>query len=325
MGTDTNRINTLDSLRGLASLAVLWYHCTHFFFAPGTLLNALGEYGQYGVHAFFVISGFVLPYAMHRASYGPRQYHRFIAKRLVRLEPPYLCSIGLVFALAAISSIHGPKVTVDWVRLLLHFGYLNAYFDGHAWYNPVFWTLAAEFKFYLAIGLIYPAIASERRQVRWLGLTILAAFSHSPLGGWLVGDSIFLFMAGIAVFQYRAGLSSNAEFRTIFCLSLIPVWSCHGGTAAIVILLTSGAIAKVRFGGRILGFLGAISYSLYLVHWPLVLKVLQHQQWVPGSGIFHGVGLCIVATILSIFMAYALWWMVERPAQTWSSNIKYRP
>src|SRR5689334_14543570 len=89
------RISTVDSLRGIASLAVCWFHLTNGnpSFLTGGPLKSSGTYGWLGVEMFFVISGFVIPYSLHKAGYDLKSFGTFVAKRIIRLDPPYLVSI----------------------------------------------------------------------------------------------------------------------------------------------------------------------------------------------------------------------------------------
>ena len=61
---------------------------THF--RAASYLAPIGAYGWLGVDVFFVISGFIVPYAMLRAGYTLSAWPTFILKRLIRVEPPYL-------------------------------------------------------------------------------------------------------------------------------------------------------------------------------------------------------------------------------------------
>ena len=73
-----------------------------------------------------------------------RFYTRFIVKRLVRLDPPYLASIAFVLAAAyGYALLKGqPAIVegkpVDAARVLLHLGYVNVLFH-REWLNPSFW------------------------------------------------------------------------------------------------------------------------------------------------------------------------------------------
>jgi peptidoglycan/LPS O-acetylase OafA/YrhL len=160
------RVEILDPLRGLAALAVAWYHFTNCSELVKTdWLRASGAYGWLGVEVFFVISGFVIPYSMYGGGYEPRQHFgRFLAKRLLRLEPPYLASIVLVILLAygaALIPAFGrttPEFSAP--QLLLHLGYLNTFF-AYEWLSPVYWTLGIEFQYYLFIAVIYPLLKAR--------------------------------------------------------------------------------------------------------------------------------------------------------------------
>src|SRR5438876_135397 len=102
----TNRVEVLGPLRGIAALAVTWYHLTGSPQVTTGWLRQGGTFGFHGVEAFFVISGFVIPYSMYCGGYRPRlDFLRFFAKRLVRLEPPYLASIVFVLALSYLSAL----------------------------------------------------------------------------------------------------------------------------------------------------------------------------------------------------------------------------
>src|SRR5947209_3544881 len=153
-----SRVLVVDGLRGLASLAVCWYHLVFAngaFVGGGVVAALLRDSAQNmwtGVEVFFVISGFVIPLALHRSRYAARDYGPFLFKRVTRLDPPYLVSVVLCVLLwylwAQIPQLHGPPFTLTAAGLLLHLGYLNAFFH-QGWLNPVYWTLAIEFQYYL--------------------------------------------------------------------------------------------------------------------------------------------------------------------------------
>src|SRR5579862_7379467 len=90
----TQRLHTVHTLRGLAALGVVWYH---FAYLSGlkTWLGLTGKYGNLGVPVLFVISGFILPYSLWQGHYRLSDFGRFVAKRVIRLDPPYLVAIIL--------------------------------------------------------------------------------------------------------------------------------------------------------------------------------------------------------------------------------------
>jgi len=102
--TDTSRLANIDALRGIASLAVCWFHLTNGY-SEESMVRASGQFGWLGVEAFFVISGFIIPYALFKGRYRMSDdWKTFIWKRVIRIEPP-LC----------ISRVVGPCTLVSLV------------------------------------------------------------------------------------------------------------------------------------------------------------------------------------------------------------------
>jgi len=84
----SSRLENIDVLRGIASLAVCWFHLTNSY-AQGSVAQLSGQYGWLGVEVFFVLSGFIIPHAMYSSNYELRSgWKIYIAKRLLRLDPP---------------------------------------------------------------------------------------------------------------------------------------------------------------------------------------------------------------------------------------------
>jgi peptidoglycan/LPS O-acetylase OafA/YrhL len=155
------RLSTIDSLRGLACLAVALCHLTldSKRFTGSALLGSIGGYGMYGVQLFFVISGFVIPLSLAQADYRAGNYLRFLGKRIIRLHPPYLATIGLILCLGYLANFvpqfHGERFAPDLKHILMHLIYGN-HAAGYPWLTSVFWTLAIELQWYLLIGLAFP-------------------------------------------------------------------------------------------------------------------------------------------------------------------------
>ena len=135
------RLPTLDALRGVASLAVMWFHFSLQPYLSNDSIRRSGKYGWLGVDVFFVVSGFVIPYTMVRANFRVGDYWRFLLKRITRLDPPYLLTILLIvgyrYFLTTSPSYQGDPFHLSAAQILLHVGYLNAFF-GYEWFNPVF-------------------------------------------------------------------------------------------------------------------------------------------------------------------------------------------
>ena len=335
------RILVLDPLRGLAAASVTWFHFTNGRWLAegkgiGPWLGASGAKGWLGVEVFFVISGFVLPYAMWRGRYRLRSYGRFLVKRLLRLEPPYLITlaltIGLLLASSFVPGFRGEEFTVRWPQLLLHFGYLNA-FTEYPWYNPVFWTLAIEFQFYLLIALTFPLVVHDHLGVRVAAPLTMATLVFLPTPPSLVFHFLPLFALGIATVQRSMGLIPKRLYALMFTVltatAIVGIgwWEAGVGVATALVITTVGSATPESFAGRIfqwrpLVWLGAVSYSLYLLHVPVGGRVINlGQRFTDGTlGQIAVLAAAIAVTLIATVILYRF---VERPAQRWSSRLRY--
>ena len=108
----------IDVLRGAAALAVTLFHLNCVLAPdPASALSgawhALWKHGHLGVPVFFAISGFCIFQAWERAS-GPAA---FLARRLRRIYPPYLASLGVVLVVIALTRlVHGVNDVVPLPR-----------------------------------------------------------------------------------------------------------------------------------------------------------------------------------------------------------------
>jgi peptidoglycan/LPS O-acetylase OafA/YrhL len=313
----------------LTGFAVCWFHFTHGNpeFLPDGYLKSSGALGWLGVEIFFVISGFIIPYSLHNGGYQIANFFKFFIKRIIRLDPPYLISIFLVLALgfasASTPGFRGPPFEPSLAQVLLHLGYVNVLF-GYPWLSPVFWTLAIEFQYYILIGLLFPAIAHRSAVVRTLIFSSFAWLALVFPENQFLFHWIFLFMLGMAAFQLRVGIVERRQF--IFWVALLGFGAWHVGGIPIAItgIATSLLLGLVdaKMSKEML-FFGQISYSLYLLHVPIGMKVINISLRFVHS-IAGKVAVLAAALTLTIAVAWLFYKYVERPAQQWSSSMRYR-
>jgi len=326
---DFPRIELIDYLRGLAALSVAWFHLTN---GSEGWLAATGRYGYLGVEAFFVISGLVIPYSILRAfpDYSLRDYPTFIARRMVRLEPPYLVSLLLVLTLALLAAqlpqFRGTTEGVfDPWRIAAHLFYLIP-LTGYEWLQPVYWTLAYEFAFYLSIGLLFPWIAGKGQ---WFGFLTLALICMALVTflGWPA--RLLLFVMGSQV--YRHLILEDPAWRNllmlVFCVALMVqagAWleGCVGLAVAVLLSSYRRLPAVPSAVGRALGGLGLISYSLYLIHLPLGGRVVNLGKRFISSEIEY-LFVSLVALLVSLLVSIAIFLLVERPSQNLSRRVSF--
>src|ERR1700752_4265459 len=196
----------IDVLRGLAALCVAYFHFTcgnPTFLNEGSLLKISGGYGYLGVTVFFVISGFVIPLAMDRRGYQfPRDALDFGLRRIIRLEPAYLCSIMIALVLGIISAIlpftNATMPSASTFDVALHAAYLAPWFEV-PWILPVYWSLAIEFQFYFFMLLAAPCLLTLDLRVMWAFLVTVAAGSFLSADGRLIFVFLPLFGLGLSL------------------------------------------------------------------------------------------------------------------------------
>lgn len=323
-----SRIEILDGLRGLAALAVAWFHFTTN--GPSDAVRASGQYGWLGVHVFFVVSGFVVPYSMHAAGYRIRHFHSFIARRLLRLDPPYLLTIALVillaYASAATPGFRGSAPQIGVGQVLAHLGYANA-FVGLPWLTPVFWTLGIEFQFYVTVALVFPLVASSSARVRFtvvvlLGLLPLVCWRQKDLDHHLIVAHLPQFLLGVLAFQFVAlrasgrGVVGLASLVSVVGFATRPLETGVAVTTAICLVVWRGYVPP-----RLLLWLGSVSYSLYLLHVPLGGRVINLGARLEPTALNVALAL-LGAVAVSLLGAAIMHRWVEAPAQRWSRSIR---
>jgi len=320
------RIDSLNALRGMAALAVCWFHLVHFNpWIENGVLRMSGAYGSLGVDVFFVISGCVIPYALHRSNYQISYYGRFLIKRLLRLCPPYWVTIALVVCVGYLSicvpSFKGEPFHVFARQVLLNLTYTADIFSDQ-WFIYVFWTLAIEIQYYLLVGLVFFAIAAPHGSIRMAAFALLGALAFLLPSKAFVFHYLFLFILGILTFQHLASIIRMKSYLCLLGLCACGLFFTLGWPATIVGVATSCVITFLSLNNRLLQFFGDISYSVYLLHLAIYPKVFNLTMRVMSGE--TGITVSLILSLgLTIAAAYGLYRLVEIPAQRWSSSVRY--
>lgn len=346
------RFRFVDGLRGFAAVWVMVFHL-HDIGEVGEVFVAgwpqvarwLAGIGHLGVDIFFVISGFVMAYALRGDEVSGRFMARFVARRSLRLDPPYWAVIGVLLLEGLgwrlwLGEGHGGLPSAG--RLLAHLLYLQVVL-GYDQMLAVFWTLCREFQFYLVFVLMLWGARSPHLRGGWrlwgFGVATVVAL------GWAVGvfqenvwqglffPQWYMFLLGAWTWWVAAGKAPRWWLGVLW--GVLAVEALRGGGVHVALTLATSvalflAMGKpTRMGGWLGGkgwqYTGKISYSLYLIH-PVVgswLGVLgervgaQHAAWSAWLWMLGMWGACFGA-------AHALWWGVERPSIRWAQQVKLR-
>jgi peptidoglycan/LPS O-acetylase OafA/YrhL len=318
----------INLLRGIAAFMVVIYHFTNhvdgakgYFLDESNIVRQVGYYGHLGVFVFFVISGFVIPLSMFKAQYHIKSFFRYMGRRLVRLEPPYLVSLAMVLSLSLYYHLTQDKVWIwDTERTLSHLLYM-APWTGQEWYDPLYWTLALEFQFYIIIALIFPLLDHANE---WIRRTTLLAFCASSA---LIFDDRFaihyapLFGLGIVCYWYLTGKEKGRE-TLLFALSMLVFAALRFELRMTSSMIPAAlCIVYLRYDKPWSNRFGDISYSLYLTHSSLGGHVLALAA--VGVSMVWLKYLIIAATAAgALIVAYYFWKWIEKPSIEMSRKIR---
>ena len=321
---ENKNIHSVTMLRGIASLAV----CLGHFL--GTLhsekIIQIGKFGGYGVPIFFAITGFIIPYSLYQKKYQIKGYFKFLVKRITRLDPPYLLSIIGIFLLSYVAQLspfsEGNPIEIFTEKTMLHLFYLVE-IANQDWLNPVFWTLAIEFQFYLLIGLLFPLLTIKNTVAQVLFFFAFCILPFVLNDDRFVTDYFIMFLPGVLLFWFFTKQMGRNLFIGLMTILLVLGYLKAGMETPICAVISIGFILLVKKPIKPLIFLGTISYSLYLIHTPFgtdgLINFLQNYV-VTETGRVWLLPLCLPITL---FAAWVFYRIIEKPSMKWSKKISY--
>lgn len=312
------RLQELDALRGLAALAVVVFHYSvrfHEMFPAAPHLPFGMMIGHYAILLFFAISGFVIFFSLERVE----RLGDFAVKRFGRLFPAYWTAMAVTLAVEYLGNVPElivPPATIAANLTMLH-GFL--FLPG---VDGVYWTLVTELAFYLCMAGLWMSGRTDRIELVlafWIALHLADArfaFLPSRVAMLLVTDAIPWFAIGIIVYRVWAGQRRWAEQMPLIAwLLLVEAMTDTADIVAAAVLLLAtfagviaGRLPLLRHPALL--WLGAISYSLYLMHHNIGFVVMLRMQdagWSPW--IAAG-----AATAAAFGLATVLHHCVEEPA-----------
>jgi peptidoglycan/LPS O-acetylase OafA/YrhL len=326
----------IDGLRAIAVLPVLFFHIQWSLFSGGYV----------GVDVFFVISGYLVTSIIIKEIRGGHfSIVEFYKRRIRRIFPAlvFVCfttvMIGSVILLPRdFSNFAKSLISVSLFVSNFFFRQQSGYFDNQTEMKPLLhtWSLSVEEQFYIIIPIILLVLSRFRLSVNlWIWILIIGSFSLSCFWVSKYNNTTFyllptrawelLFGSALALGTFpKTERRSICESAGVIGVGLIlyavlmfesntlfpgpnALFPCVG--AALVIW--SGLGEKVTYVGRLLSlkpivFVGLISYSLYLWHWPIAVY-LRYYKIFPLSVFDRGL---IIFT--SFILAYLTWKYIEQ-------------
>ncbi|MGB1031656.1 MAG: acyltransferase family protein [Flavobacteriales bacterium] len=325
--SENSHLTVIYSIRGIGALAVCLYHFTVFpgMVSSSTLLSIF-HFAQKAVHVFFILSGVVVPLSMINSNYKLSKIGKYLWRRIVRLEIPFLVSLLMGFAFLHLKQLDlfsfAENPTPGGRDLLLNVSYLVPFFPDGRWINPVFWTLSIEFQFYLVIALTLPLALSKNLLLRMCFIALLLSTNFLiPYHTFFFGWAAFIGL-GVVYALYRTKKWNTSESVIAAVLLSTTILFHQNFLDLIIAIFTLGLVHFWPYFKNPIGqFFGKISYSLYLIHSIVGVGFLQFTADKVSSptGKFM---LILAALILSLVAAYALWKWVENPSKKAARKIK---
>jgi peptidoglycan/LPS O-acetylase OafA/YrhL len=336
------RLGFLDALRGVAVGLVLLQHIGEQLVpAVGALSTTTVQLGQLGVIVFFLCSGFIVPASLERGGDSRRaRVRRFWRGRFFRLYPMYWLSLAAALLLA-LAGRYAP-VGVDATSWVVNAGMVQG-LVGRPDVIGVYWSLAFELIFYLAVSLLF-LLGLHRRSVL-LSLAASGVCVAAGAASWLTGRPVPLglfcvvtMFAGTVLHRWHTGavrlpavaacLAGALGAGTVLLAgtvlghddptalgtrSFVPMLVAWAGAYGVVGL---GLLLRNRPFPRALVRLGVLSYAVYLLH-PLVLAAVPRVGGpLPTALVWAGLTLLVSAGCHRF---------VERPAIRLGRRVPRRP
>lgn len=293
----------IQILRGIAVLFVVLFHLEIAGLASGFL----------GVDVFFVVSGFLMAIL-----YKEGEVKKFFERRAKRLLPAYFATVGLTFFASlflVLPSELGQVATQSIYSVFfannIGFWMQNSYFSKSD-FNPLLhlWSLGVEIQFYLITPILVwffrkskfllpiALIGSLALCIFIVGISPKTSFFMMPLRVWefLIGFMIATYLTVNGNIKYK-NLSSIGllGFLTLIAIPFLKVDGeslnriyGHPSLYALIVCIATGLV--IAFGipksliksklGKIVAQIGNYSYSIYLVHFPIIVLYLYE----PFSG-----------------------------------------
>lgn len=325
----------INQLRGVASLLVVWAHLVGQYlertdrgWIPYAVVDRfvqkplaiIQDFGWFGVALFFFISGFVISHAATRESGS-----EFVVKRVLRIYPPLIFSLVLIFAFHAIGLAPLPvEGAGPWFLAATLVNYVVV---PQVIISGVAWTLAIEVLFYGFVWALRPSRALHEAVMPGAILVVVTCaiaasrdfgpsffllavcLSYVPL--LVIGQIVYLSLTRRLTFG--VGVMAVALAWSVFVYGLESIQpaflaqdNSYGGNAGLAFLLFVCAAAlegKVR-PHRVLSIIAARSYSLYLVHGVVGLTVLSQIQAHLELGYTVSLAVALVCVALATEVSY---------------------
>jgi peptidoglycan/LPS O-acetylase OafA/YrhL len=335
------RLLFLDALRAFASLLILWHHFA--LYPPlasqaepllGPLVHWFADYAR-ATQVFFVIGGYVMARSLSGRKWDIKSVGGFLAGRYCRLGIPYLSACVMAIAASAwgrgwlSENVTGAVPTA--AQGIAHVFFLQDLL-GYEHFSAGLWFVCINFQ----LGLIYAAtlwlrdtlltITGRNINVPMIAGWILSTISlfhfnrHPEWDSWALYFFPYFFM-GIIVHRALKNRRSAAIFwiyQIMILAAMCHDWRWRLASALVVGLLLFGAektgLSTRWPKSRWIARMGKTSYSLFLVHFPVLVLVAGAWARLGWTSPPAAVAGLLTAFAASVAISFAFHRHIEKPA-----------
>ncbi|SEH32690.1 acyltransferase family protein [Magnetospirillum fulvum] len=322
---ERSHIAPLDGLRGAAACVVFFSHFQLF----GLMQNRDGAFlGGTGVAVFFTLSGFLMSYLYLSRTFSFSSACSYAVSRFARIAPVYLF---VVCASYAICATFDPQFiyAIDNHNLLRHLLFLGNV--------SVLWSIPPEVQFYVFFLLLWWATTQLAQRVFWpaafvAGLTVLMLTVSQQVPGTTLPSKLSFFLLGTLVGLIRSRhpylhlspvVLGGLQFAALVLLIVFgyrlfnheamfasPLYIL---LSAVTVLLLSygGGLGDILLGNPMMRTLGTWSFSLYLLHAP----VLQAAERLVHEGELSQIAAIAGSVVVVLAISFASYSLIEKPCQ----------
>lgn len=353
------RIDHLDSCRGIAACMVVASHSVQAVDVYKSLEPIRIGLGHFPVLFFFLLSGFVLGRSLKENTASIQILIKYAIRRIFRLYPALIIVLIIAFLLAQYMVLPLPvllpiaqsiKNNISWMGQVttVHQLLENGLLMQRGLDIPI-WTIKVE----IVCSLLLPTIIWISLDIRWLQLMILFLLylystpltnivlniSNNDLNIFESSRYLYLFFSGYLLNIYEKKLQGvnrlNSNIILLFSIAVlatqlyINIGSELISAIACCLLLSilipcnNAKLKKILLNKRLVQ-LGGISYSIYLLHAPILCFVISnvlspdfydHIIWIRIVGMFG------IVCFLSIASGYFLFKVVEVPCNAYGHHL----
>ena len=343
-----SRLPFIDAIKAIASQLIVLHHLA--FYGPMSdyvqticpeLVAWFSQHARIAVQAFLVVGGFLAAQALARdGKLVDKPVLQLLRRRYLKLAVPYCIALLLAVSAAAIArnlithdSIPGaPTVAQLVAHVLLLQSVLG--FDG---LSAGVWYVAIDFQLYafllLMLWLARRALPGKPSASLWGALALIAAslLFFNRDASWDNWAVYFFGAYGLGAVTYWGTQRNRISLwiAAVVAIAVAALW-LDFRIRILVALLVACSLGIARCTGiieswpktKLIGWLSEISYSVFLVHFPICLVVnAVFERFVPHAPAIQ-LGGMLVAWFGSIGTGALLHHLVEKPAHSVQKKVE---